>query len=332
VMLTICYLTNRRNPRFHWFAASFSRQWEKAGRPQVKLVVVDFYAGMRGIDYSRQLPDITCIQTPPHPNPWQGSHRLTTRDYFAASVARNTGLLHADDGYIVYVDDLSVLLPGWLDSVLHAATNGYVACGAYAKVPRLEVEEGYLRSFASHTILDPSVASVATLAQNLHPVGFDNRWKHTPQDSFEPHPCDGNWLYGASCAIPVEALLTIGGWDHRLDAQGGEDYTCGLMLQRHGYLLRYCKQMMTLESEEAHAEDPPFLRVIKGAPNGPDERKNASWVHLNMILNDPRPTVPDIYGEGGIREWRKRVLAGGPLPVIQNPQHHWPDGQPLREM
>lgn len=350
-MITICYTTNRRKPRIGWFFDSLYQQWD--GTP-IKIVVVDFYAEKTRrqprAEYDFLQRGVEVDFVPPMPNVWQGPHRLTTQDYFAASVSRNTGLCYADDGYIVYVDDLSVLLPGWFQQVKQAAQEGWIACGAYAKVPKLQVEDGLLKSFsgvgpfttdpfpgrgAPHLGELPLVYpnhDVVKAALNLHPSGFDNRWKHTPYGSFEPHPCSGNWLYGASCAIPVEGLLKIGGWDWRANAMGSEDYLCGLMLEKHGYSLKYCKRMMTLESDEAHGEEPPFKRIIKGAAHGPEEKNNASWRLLNMVMNDPKPVVPDNFGDGGIRALRQRILAGEPFPIFQTPEHDWYDGQPLKEM
>ena len=46
----------------------------------------------------------------------------------------------SDDGWIVYVDDLSVLMPGWWEQVKLAMAGNYVACGAFRKVNKLVVE------------------------------------------------------------------------------------------------------------------------------------------------------------------------------------------------
>lgn len=333
--LNICYITCRRNPRFEWFADSLMRQWEKACRVPLKLIVVDFHAASR--DWKAGLTILAqsgadVVITPPHGNVWQGPYRLTTCNYFAASTARNTGLMHADDGYIVYVDDLSVLVPGWLEQVLEAARDGWVACGAYAKVSKLTVDNGVIKSFADVAVTDTTVASISNHVQSYYPVGFDNRWKHAPIDDYNPHPCAGNWLFGASCAMPVEAALKVNGFDTDCDGMGGEDQLFGLMLERAGYQLRYCKRMMTLESDEAHSEDTPFARTIKGPANGPDEQTNKSWVMLRMVLQGGRDKSPNYYGEGGLAAVRQRVLSGEPMPVIGVPDRDWYDGQLLATM
>lgn len=332
--LTVVYQTNRRNPRFQWFFDSLRREWDGS---HLKIVVVDFYAGERTEPMLGLIPfveqGVSVIHTAPMRNVWQGPHRLTTRDYFSAAVSRNTGLCFAPDGYIVYVDDLSVLLPGWFKQVRQAAEEGWVACGSYAKVRNLQVQDGLVVSF--NGVQPPGTMTpdyIEQICRHSWPNGFDNRWKHSAGD--DPFPCSGNWLYGASCAIPVEALLKVGGWDWRsANAGGGEDYICGLMMEKHGYKLKYCKRMMTFESEEGHGEEPPFIRVIKGPASGPNEKTNASWVLLNSVMNDPLPVVPDNFGNGGLRGLRESILSGGnfdQVPLI--PEHDWYDKTPLKEM
>lgn len=335
--LTVGYFTNRRNPRFQWFADSLWHQWV-ALQPNMKLVIVDFYADQFYEDVDRRervasifsrFKDVgvTVVHTAPQGNPWQGEHRLTTRNYFAASNARNTAICLAPDGYIVFVDDLSVLLPGWLDQVLEAMEGGWIACGAYSKVKELVVEDGRVKSFLG---LNPpftgSVGQVIKAAREGFPAGVDSRLQSAP-DIDNPFNATGSWMFGCSCAIPVEALLEVNGFDLDADHVSGEDYICGLMMHQHGYKFKYCRRMFTLESEEAHGEDEPFLRIIKG--KGKDD---ASWRLLNMVNSGKRSVAPNYYGSEGLRGQRERILAGEPFPVISVPDRDWYDGQPLKEM
>src|SRR6185312_8838914 len=113
--------------------------------------------------------------------------------------------------YIAYADDLSVLMPGWLNAVREAMAGGYIAFGAYKKVKHLIVEDGIVVSCEEHQ------------------GGIDSRW---PKGADHPIPCDGEWLYGCSLAGPLEAFLTINGWDENCDACGigSEDTMCGIRL------------------------------------------------------------------------------------------------------
>jgi hypothetical protein len=90
--VAIVYLTHRETPRFDWFADSLARQ---IGDDDVEVIVVDglfsparaegFVALARG--------RFSCRPVPAKPTPYNGSHRVTGAEYFAAASARNTGLV-----------------------------------------------------------------------------------------------------------------------------------------------------------------------------------------------------------------------------------------------
>lgn len=303
--LTIAYMTSRREPRIEWFFDSFHREC-RGNYGGIKLVVVDFWAdypGRRELISDKAHHAITHV--PPKPTVWQGEHKLTSVDYFAASNARNTALCLAPNGWIVYVDDLSVLMPGWLVEVRNAVHANYIACGAYEKVLGLEVKDGVVIGYREF------------------PPGKDSRSKIAFGNN--PLPCRGQWLFGASAAIPVEGLLTINGWDEDADSMSGEDYICGMMLEKSGYPLRYCPGMKTLESEELHYAEPPFKRIIK--PGNPDASHR-----LLRLVQGGRKIAPN-YVEGGMRALRDRVLFHNePFPITGIPDRDWRDGQLLKEM
>lgn len=307
-VLTVCYLTNRREPKAEWFFRSFHRECggDYSG---IKMVCVDFFADEPG---RREKVAALCgaplTHIPPAPNVWQGPFRLTTQNYFAAANARNTALCVAPDGYLVFVDDLSVLVPGWLNEVRRAMAHNYVACGSYEKVLDLKVEDGAIVSYKEH---EP---------------GKDMRLKKVTSN--EPVHCGGGWLFGASVGLPVEALLKVNGFDTDCDSMGSEDYICGLMMERNGIDIRFCPRMKTLESEELHFVEPPFLRIIKAGPT--PKEIDASHRILNMVLRGGRHTAPNYCN---YREVRQKVLfENQPFPIIQSPQHDWRDGQPLSTM
>ena len=315
--LTIAYFTNRPDPKIRWFFDSLHRE-TGGDYSGIKVVVVDFFAHDRmsgrlaqsGGGYTA-LMDAPCspVVVAPKPTVWQGPHRLTTQDYFAASNARNTAICHAPDGYIAFVDDLSVLLPGWLNAVREAMAGGYIALGAYKKQKQLVVENGNVVSFEEF------------------PLGVDSRWNHG-NDS-RPVTAAGSWMFGCSLAAPVQAFLDINGFDEDGDSMGGEDYAAGMMLEKHGYTFKYDRRMLTYESEEDHAQLPVFKRVIKKTHMHPID---ASHAYLSMLTTGGRTKAPNYFGEGGITALRQHILAGGEFPITQIPQHHWPDGQPLSEM
>jgi hypothetical protein len=306
VNLTVCYITCRRNCHFPWFADSLALQGFTG--------LVIFVDQWKGEGDTNSETDTTFNSYPfqilhvePKPYIWSGKYRVTSRNYFSAASFRNTGLCYAPDGWIAFVDDLAVLMPGWLSTVQEYMTKegNHVVCGAYKKVYELNVVDGVAKSWREE------------------PSGIDSRWGQG-NDSGGVQ-IGGAALFGCSFAAPVEAMLAINGLDEDCDPVGGEDWTCGYMLQYQGYHVWYDRRMLTLESEEDHHKEEPFLRVDRGkSPN------DASHAILNMVLNG-RKRAPNYFGEEGIRGLRQKILTGEPFPVIRCPEHYFFDGTKISE-
>ena len=305
--LTISYCTSRKDPKIEWFLDSLYRECG-GNYDGIKIVVVSLHE--LPLHLSSSVPEIRSIinltAVPPKPNVWQGKHRLTSTDWFAAANSRNTALCLAPDGYIAYVDDLSVLLPGWLDRVKAAMDGGYIACGTYQKVKDLVVENGEVKSFTDY------------------PQGHDTG--RQPFALSPLSPCVGGWLFGCSCAMPVEALLTIGGWPEFCDGLGFEDCVCGVALKNaNDYPMFYDSKMMTYESEELHHVEPAMKRTDKGI--SPDDKSHRA---LNIVQSGTK--FFDNYVQGGMRTLREKILKGEPFPIVQIPDRCWYDGQLLKDM
>ncbi len=316
--LSICYMTSRKQPMIGWFFDSLHRE-TGGDYTGIKVVVVDFwknYLAIRPHNYEgRTPPNLTWV--PPKHCVWQGPHRLTKADYFAAANARNTALCLAPDGWIAFVDDVSVLMPGWLAAVREAIAGNYIVCGAYRKVNKLVVENGNVVSFEDN------------------PGGHDGRWWKGDDKAAVDCTQYPEWSYGCSFAAPVDAMLNIGGAPEITGGIGYEDCVMGFMLANNGYApatsMKYDRRMMTLESEELHSQLPQFLREdpCKGDPKA-NPRDDMS--HALLRLLKPRSYHPGYFGDEGIRGLRQRVLAGEPFPIKGTPEHRWFDGRPLREL
>lgn len=307
-MITIAYITARKEPRFDWFFESLMSPPQTIPLGSISachIVVVDFFRDQRTDDQLRMINSHHNLwHVEPKPTVWHGKHRLTSVDYFAAANARNTALCLAPDGWIVYVDDLSVLVPGWLSAVQEAVKREHtITLGSYEKVLQLEVENGLVKSFVSD------------------PHGIDHRLSKVNG----LHPCRGQWFYGSSMVCPVEALLSINGWDENCDGMGYEDVVTGQVIENAGIKLLYDPQMKTIESQELHQQPYRMLRLDKGV--SPNDKSHAA-------LDNARKTkwCPNYFGDEGIRGLRERVLNGEPFPVVQIPEHDWYDSQLLKEM
>ena len=303
-MLTIAYMTCRRNPRFEWFVDSLARQHD--GYP-IKLLVIDFFREERDLsEYARKVLGplgVDASSHSPKPTVWQGKHRLTKENFFAASNARNTAICLAADGYLVFADDLSVLGPQWLRRVRAAERSGYVVCGAYEKVLELTVEDGVIihkKEYAG--------------GQDVRAVRMADFGR-----------CPASWFFGCSCGAPVEAFVQINGYPEIADGMGYEDCVTGNTLCNSGFSLRYDPMMMTSESEEAHHEEAPFTRIDPGV--SPNDKSHAM---LNLCRNQHR--FANYFGDAGIDGLRKQIQAGLPFEVMSHPDREWFTGTHLSEL
>jgi glycosyltransferase involved in cell wall biosynthesis len=310
--LTIAYFTSRKEPRLDWFFNSLHRETggEYLG---IDIVVVDHWFRQREYNvydlwpYNDGWGSLRWVA--PKPTVWQGERRLTQTDWFAASNARNTAICLAPDGWIAFVDDVSVLTPGWLSRVREAMQHPRrITCGAYRKVLNLQV---------SH--------DANTITFDDFPAGHDNRMAHVQGDG--PHPCAGNWMYGCSLVAPVEAFLQINGYPEAwCDGMGFEDCIAGIMLEKKGYSFVYDPRMLTLESEELHHQKPVMVRSDYGV--SPNDKSHA-------VLNAAQQGDgwhPNYFGEEGLRGLRQRILAGEPFPIVQVPEHEFFTATPLSQL
>lgn len=314
-MLTIAYLTNRKQPMVEWFFDSLHLQTE-GDYSGIKLVVIDFWAqevdDWTEADVVKRKAEFIAkaycpiVHVPPKPTVWQGKYRRAKLNYFAASNTRNTALCLAEDGYLAFVDDLAVLLPGWLEEV-RTAQPDRILLGSFNKVLNLEVEKGVVKNWQDY------------------PPGRDPRYRDVPGK--DPIRTGGGHMFGCSLCLPVKALLEINGFDEDCDSMSGEDYIAGIMLERRGYQLFYCRRMATLESEERHFIEKAFPRIIKIQPGS--AYRDSSHAILDWVVTGQRLSAPNYQN---MEETRKHVLAGESFPVIRCPEHDWRDGQLICEM
>lgn len=303
-------MTSRENPHIEWFFDSLHTQC-KGDYSAFNVLVVDFHAEKEGrvAEFAAKFrgPPEKLRHVTPKPTVWQGKHRLTSKDYFAAANARNTAICLAPDGYICFVDDLSVVMPGWFQSVLEATTRDAVTLGVYKKVKELQVESG--TGVVTHFV--------------EHSAGNDHRIALVRGNP--PQPCLAQWHFGCSLVAPVEHYLRMGGFAEGCDGMGYEDAVTGSAMARNGTKFLIDTRMMTWESEEGHTAGTPMARLDKGKT--PRDKS-----HAMIAMYQNARHFDNYFGSEGIRGVRARVLAGEPFPITQCPEHDWYDSQPLREM
>ena len=317
--VSIVYATARDEPAFEWFADGLARQLPDGA--DVEMIVVDGRLDdARARRFERAVGGRFALRhVAPKPSPYQGPHRLTSRDCFAAASARNTGLVHARAPYVVFADDCAVPMPGWWRSVERAADGGVVVAGAYQKRREMLVRDGRLVD----GLLDPS--------------GVDARWS-LGHDA-RPVRIVGGQLFGASFGAPRELLLAINGLDELCDSIGGEDVQLGMRLERAGAPILYERAMLTVESVELGNRGSPLARFDRELPEtayrerladfgvrrrAVDGRYDSSHMVLDIVLGTGS------WATHGNYYWLADLTpADYPRTVARFPVTHWFDGCPL---
>lgn len=315
--LTIVYLTFRLHPRFEWFSSSLAREFRSmpdVKREDVQIVVIDGRLWHEGFHRQLGLLDAAGGQIkfehhPPKPSAWQGPSRQTSRDYFCAAASRNTAFCYAKGEHVIFVDDLSVLLPGWLKAHVHAADHNYVLAGTTCKNRNIEVDsEGTIVSY------------------ELLKVGQDSR---IAQLSEALQPCGGGWLYGGTFSTPLSFALAVNGQDEICDTIGGEDYDFGTRLERAGAKVFISKACGTFEDHDAHHREPAMIRKDKPW-EGPDGPYSSNRL-LNLLHREHARTWT-LGNDYKLRDLRDQVLGGVEFPQPKPDLRHWVDQQLLSEM
>lgn len=311
--LTVAYMTSRKDPKIEWFASTLAREIDNSKFAPSEIIIVDFYADeperrefiqSKLHPWTALAPKIWHIT--PKPTIWQGAHRKTKNQYFAASNARNTAFARCTSDFIACTDDLSAFVPGWLDQVRHAMEHQYVALGAYKKVFKLAV----------------SPQGDITFEENDR--GVDSRWSRGGNGIM---PARGTDLFGCSFAMPLNFALAVNGFDEICDSVSMEDVEFGARLERAGFQFHYNRNMLTYESEELHHIDGNqcFIR---------NDRKTKMGLNADWWILEKRVRSSETWTCGNdfdLRELRSKVLSGEPFP-IPTKEIDWATEQPLVDM
>jgi hypothetical protein len=320
--ITIVYPTHRRDPRFAWFADSLAVQL-RGDAPEV-IVVDGLHSAERGEAMAAAVDGRFRLRhVPAKPTAVNGPHRRTRlREYWAGANARNTGIVHATQPYVVFADDLSVLMPGWWDEARIAAAGGYVVGGAYRKDRDMRVASGVLESSTPRA------------------DGLDTRWDLGDDD--RPVPVVGGQLYGCSVGAPRELLVAVNGFDELTAMSGSEDCDLGIRLAHAGETIHYARRMLTVESDEHHVQDPVLHRLERslGADAymallleyGVSRRTTDGTFDVALFLLDRALGSGDPRAVGNHYDLATLDAAGLEATAQALPTHDWFTGRPLCEL
>ena len=247
--LSILVITAREDPGLEWLAEGLIEQ-QKPG-DEIEIIIVDFHQRAADALLTDEIRLIGCVKrarvVTPKPTPWQGPHRLTSRDYAAIANARNTALCLATYDYVAFLDDRARLGPEWLAAVRRAEKS------------RASV-----------------VAGPCHRGRPGEPLAIDarlNTYRGGGRTSIPPHH-----LYGGNMCMPLAWALEVGGFEEETDPVGGQDAVMGQMLINCYHRLDFDASMAVIQDRriDGLASDPdmhPFPRGDKGFP--PKDKRGA---------------------------------------------------------
>lgn len=288
--LTVAYITSRKESKIEWFFDSLFGM--ASGRIAIKIIVVDSDVNRTPL-HPDMLNSGAVKSVNPKPTIWQGPHRITREDWWAKSNALNTAICLCRTEWIAFVDDRSVLAPGWLDCIEEAMRGQYAVCGYYEKRANMRVENG-------------DIVDAGTL------LGADTRTPGT-------YPFD-SW-YGGHGALPLDWCLRVQGFPEVADSLGSEDSLFGILLRNFGFPVYYDSRMRLIEDRTPGEIGGALRRSDWG-----ESPRDASHELVEMFRDKTTS-----QNEFDIRNMRDRVLNGEPFPPPTSSPIHWFSGEPIAE-
>jgi hypothetical protein len=292
--ITIAFITGRPEPHLDW--ALDTLQPQLAPGDEIDMLVIDARGrSAEQLAGDRQVPGVHVRVESPKPTPWQGTHRVTSCDWWAKSSAMNTAFVLCATDYIAFLDDSCRLGPKWLETVRQGcAKRSSVLAGTYVKI-----EHG--REVRDH------------------------RFEREPEGKKD---CGGGWLFGCTFALPLAWALEVNGAEEGCDGMGSEDYIFGLMLENNKRRIDFVPSLAVVQerpeqSGVAAERVGPLRRTDKGV--SPKDKSHAALARFGK--RQRTEFSPDL------RTLRARRASGDLTWPLPDPNmRDWYDGQLVREM
>ena len=149
-VITIALCTSKAAPRFDWFFDSLAIDlhcYPIGYENQVEIIIVDYWLWAepeerRNMVATTNRGRFKVVHVPPKPNLWQGPTRKPglDQDCWAVSNARNTALGLTKASRLLWLDDVSIVLPSCVAT--HAAHQGNMYAQAWTTYNRMKVRNG----------------------------------------------------------------------------------------------------------------------------------------------------------------------------------------------
>jgi len=327
-MLSFIFITCRKEPKFEWFIDSLYNQAieNSFDLSKIQVILVDFdlqYDESRKDKYKAIVGDrFDFVHVSPKPSAVQGLYKVTSKNYFTASNARNTGVCYAKHSYLLFIDDTSIMLPGSFPHIVEYASKNIVVGFGYKKVFDLVVDNGTVKSVRETQ------------------GGIDSRL-NVGEDFYK---MSGSQLYGYN-ASPLSVFLSVNGYDEICDTVAGEDYQYGIRLNKAGIQVYFSKKVIFLESEDLAEQGNTFIRrdpllsdvdydnlmKLYKVPKrwDPNGRKDVSHFLLDLLMRNTSWTEGNDYH---LTDLRNKIQSGGEFTKEFNKERKLLDGLKLCEL
>lgn len=311
-MISVIYSTCRVNPRLDLFLDSLYYDMKRENVElslKIQIVIVDYH-----LQHDKSREEVfsklnnnrfDIVHVSPKPSLWQGQYKITSKNMFCASIARNTGICYVKYDYVLFMDDNGFMKPGSLKHILSFCNKKLSVAFAYQYANAINYNE--------HEV-------------NITPVenngGIDVRIKQG--DVFRK--IHGSQLYG-HCAMPLENILLVNGYDEISNGIGYEDLQFGIRLMTAGIDIFYSSDVLFYETKNISPED-HFQRVdfllkdsdydklmkkykIKARWHSPGS-KHLSFLLLDMLMDDDYLTKGNDYN---LRHLKNIIQMGNSFPI-----------------